>query len=242
MGMIPRNPFCIIPVTSWGHCGSSRPMFGAWKCPWEIDRKNDMLTLGKWFFLADGMGWPIFRQKKPWNCLNRSGNNKNQGSSEFCMTVKSCNVALFLPRGFESHRCRLVRSGEGWCQTSGNWVPGGMTSSAHAASCLARKVCPRVMCCLVQYCADLEASSPKNCCICSCIWRWSWWSWRPNCSSWRWNCCSNIVVVVGVWEVVGDAPNFQRHSCAFVEISLWFPWSLVDGYQVTTFLDQLGYQ
>ena len=33
-----------------------------------------------------------------------------------------------------------------------------------------------------------------------------------------------VVVVVGVWEVVGDAPNFQRHSCAFVEISLWFPW------------------
>ena len=29
-----------------------------------------------------------------------------------------------------------------------------------------------------------------------------------------------VVVVVGVWEVVGDAPNFQIHSCAFVEFSL----------------------
>ena len=66
------------------------------------------------------------------------------------------------PRVGSNARGPLVRSGEGWCQANGPWVPGGMTSSAHASSCLAGKVCSRVVCCLVQYCADVEASAPKN--------------------------------------------------------------------------------
>ena len=39
-----------------------------------------------------------------------------------------------------------------------------MTSSAYASNCLARKVCSRVVCYLpsVHYCADVEASAPKN--------------------------------------------------------------------------------
>ena len=40
-----------------------------------------------------------------------------------------------------------MRSIEGWCQANGPCVPGGMTSSAHASSWLARKVLPRPILC-----------------------------------------------------------------------------------------------